>query len=188
MKIDISAQIERLRNFPEVAPLWQRRIHRKGEIVLRQGDCVSDIFILESGLVKLFYTTSKGEEWVKSFIPDQGFFGSRSAQQPGQASHFSASCIEDSTLVRLPFAIVQQALSQHDEFTSDYLAYSEMVGLKKEIREYALLCLSAEQRCRNFLNEESALAARLSQSDIARYLGVTPIAFSRIKKRIKVGN
>ena len=187
MKIDVAAQIERLQNFPEISPLWRRRTHRKGEIILRQGDCVPDIFILESGLVKLFYTTSNGDEWVKSFIPDQGFFTSRSAQQPGQESHFSACCIEASEIVRLPYAVVQQALAQHSEFASDYLAYSEMVGLKKEMREYALLCLSAEQRCRDFLTQENELANRLSQSDIARYLGITPIAYSRIKKRVRAG-
>ena len=49
---------------------------------------------------------------------------------------------------------------------------------------YDLLCRSAEERYRVFLAQEPALADRLTQSDIARYLGITAIALSRIRRRL----
>jgi hypothetical protein len=55
---------------------------------------------------------------------------------------------------------------------------------RKQQREEALLCDSAETRYRNMLKDEPALLARLPQGDIARFLRVTPIAFSRIKRRV----
>ena len=58
------------------------------------------------------------------------------------------------------------------------------MGLKKELREHDLLCLSAEERYRNFLNDSPALVERITQMDMARYLGITPIALSRIKGRL----
>ena len=181
--MDIDALIAQLRLVPAINKAWQSRVHQRGEDVICQGETVPDIFILERGLIKLHYTTYDGKEWVKSFIADRGIFGSRSAQS-GLPSVFTASCIEQSGIVRLPYALFLDAVSANPSLNIAFLAFSEWVGLKKERREYELLCLSAEQRCRLFLDDTPQLAARVSQGDIARYLGITPIAFSRIKKRI----
>jgi CRP/FNR family transcriptional regulator, anaerobic regulatory protein len=185
-KLDFAAMIGRMRSCVDLSHLAQRELYNKGDVVLRQGDTVPDLFILEAGLVKLFYTTAAGEEWVKAFIPDWGIFGSRNAQILSQPSQFSACCIETAQIVRLPYAALWRAAEINPTIKADLLDYSEWVGLKKERREHALLCLSAEERCKDFLRDEASLASRLSQSDIARYLGVTPIAFSRIKKRLGV--
>ena len=48
----------------------------KGEAIMRQGDAADTVFILETGLVKLVYSTAAGDEWIKSFIVDRGIFGS----------------------------------------------------------------------------------------------------------------
>ena len=180
-KMDIDALIAQLRAIPAIERVWRSRAYQKGGVVIRQGDSIPDIFILERGLIKLHYTTFDGKEWIKSFIADRGLFGSRSAQS-GLTSTFTANCIEPSRIVRLPYALFLDAVSANPALNLAFLAFSEWVGLKKERREYDLLCLSAEQRCRQFLDHDAALAARLSQGDVARYLGITPIAFSRIKK------
>ena len=44
--------------------------------------------------------------------------------------------------------------------------------------------LSPVQRYRLFLDEEPALAARIPQKDLALYLGITPVALSRIRGRL----
>lgn len=181
--MEVDALIAQLRDIPEIVRGWQSRVYSKGDDVIRQGDNVPDIFVLESGLIKLHYITYDGKEWIKSFIADLGVFGSRSAQS-GLTSAFTANCIERSRVARLPYPLFLDAVSANPALNLACLAFSEWVGLKKERREYELLCLSAEQRCRQFLDNEAALAARLSQGDVARYLGITPIAFSRIKKRI----
>jgi CRP-like cAMP-binding protein len=57
-------------------------------------------------------------------------------------------------------------------------------GIRKELREYELLCLSAEERYRRLLTNTPALLDKVTQNDIARYLGVTPVGLSRIKTRV----
>lgn len=155
-----------------------------GHHVLRQGDACGDVFILRRGLVKLYYVTAEGKEWVKSFIADQGLFGSRRAQMEGGGSAFAALCLEDSEIASAPYAAFLDAVLDEPALARGLLHFNEWLGLKKEHREYALLCRSAEERYRGFLAEEPALAARLTQADIARYLGITPIALSRIKRRL----
>ncbi len=44
--------------------------------------------------------------------------------------------------------------------------------------------MTAEARLRAVLAGAPEVAARLPQGDMARFIGVTPVAFSRIKRRI----
>ena len=158
----------------------------KGEAIMRQGDAADTVFILETGLVKLVYPTAAGDEWIKSFIVDRGIFGSVDTGDLEVPSRFSAQCIEASHCVRLPLAWARQAITADAGLTSAYFAYSAWLQRRKEAREEILLCQSPEQSYRNFLLENADLAGRLPQGDIARYLGITPVAFSRIKRRMNV--
>ena len=45
--------------------------------------------------------------------------------------------------------------------------------------------VGVEQRYGRFLAEEPALAARIPQKDLALYLGITPVALSRIRGRLQ---
>lgn len=169
---------ERLR--PHIRPLT----FQAGEHVIRQGDACSDIFILRSGLVKIYYVTREGKEWVKSFIMNRGVFGSRSAQMAGEGSAFAAVCVEDSEVAAIPYPVFLEASLKDAALMELVFRFNEWLGLKKERREYDLLCRSAEERYRTFVKRDAELAGRLTQVDIARYLGITPIALSRIKRRV----
>ena len=158
----------------------------KGEAIMRQGDAADTVFILETGLVKLVYSTAAGDEWIKSFIVDRGIFGSVDTGDLEEPSRFGAQCIEASGCVRLPLAWARRAIAADAGLTSAYFAYSAWLQRRKEAREEMLLCQSPEQSYRNFLLQNEELAGRLPQGDIARYLGITPVAFSRIKRRMNV--
>lgn len=175
--------IERLTSDPALARHVQRRRFAKGEVVFRQGDPSRDIHVLRGGLVKLFYLTHDGKEWIKSFIADAGVFGSRRSQIAGGTSAFSAACLEPSEVLVLGYDRFRAALVQDAELLALFLELSEAMALKKEVREHDLLCLSAEARYRRFIAEQGDLAGRLMQVDIARFLGVTPVALSRIRRR-----
>lgn len=156
----------------------------KGANIFDQGEICPDVFVMTQGLVKLHYITRDGKEWIKSFIVDQGVFGSRASQSLGQPSTFSATCLEDGVVFRLPYRAFERLCTEDPKLAVMTFRFFQWVGLKKELREHDLLCLSAEERYRKFLNDNPALAERITQTDMARYLGVTPIALSRIKARL----
>lgn len=162
--------------------LWLPARHTKGGTVFDQGE-ERDLIVLQlSGLTKLAYQGADGSEWIKSLIVDAGLFGT-SAEQ-GETSRFSAVCIEPSQLVTLPGAWLRQTVAGDAALAEQVAAFNRWLVARKQAREEALLCLSAEQRYIALLESEASLLARLSQADIARYLRITPIAFSRIKRRI----
>jgi CRP-like cAMP-binding protein len=175
--------VERLTSDPALARHLQRRVLAKGEVVFRQGDQSREVYVLQSGLVKLFYVTHDGKEWIKSFIADVGVFGSRRSQMTGETSAFSATSLELSEVLVLGYDRFRAALAQDAGLLGFFLEMSEAMALKKEVREHDLLCLSAEARYRRFMAEQGDLAERLLLVDVARYLGVTPVALSRIRRR-----
>jgi CRP-like cAMP-binding protein len=156
----------------------------KGTDIFGQGEICPDVFVMTEGLVKLHYITFDGKEWIKSFIVDKGVFGSRASQSLGQPSTFSATCLEDCFAFRLPYKTFESVCTGDPKLAVMVFRFFQWVGLRKELREHDLLCLSAEERYLNFLNDNPALAGRITQLDMARYLGITAIALSRIKGRL----
>jgi len=158
----------------------------RGEIIFEQGLPLDRAFILHAGLVKLVYATASGEEWIKSLIADRGVFGP-SGQDRSAPMAYSAMAIERSTLLALPLDWLAGEIAASRELTGMHARFIDWVRLRKEAREQALLCRSAEERYRDLLAKDPALIARLPQSDIARFLRITPVAFSRIKRRMRTG-
>ena len=157
----------------------------KGEPIFIQGEVCRDVFCMNHGLVKLYYNTLEGKEWIKSFIADRAILGSRTSQELALPSPFSAVCLEDSQFIRFPYQLFEKVCFSDLKMAKAIFHFTQLLGLKKELREYQLLCLTAEQAYLEFLRANPGLSERLTQIDIARYLGITPIALSRIKSRVK---
>ena len=155
----------------------------KGELLIRQGAPDSSIYLVQSGLLKAYYSTLEGKELIKSFIQPGEFIGSLISCRTGESSTFSLTCLEDCTLRRVSYAELQQAASGQPEIAGFITSGLMELAIKKERREYEFLCLSAQERYSLLKERQPGLLERITQNDIARYLGITPVALSRIKNR-----
>lgn len=175
-----AALIDLLRGHVERAGSWRPIGYAKGQTIDAGEDAGARLFVVEEGLVKLSYVTSGGDERIKSFITAPGLFDQDSAvTDPAIA----ATCLEASRIVVLPLSWVRTIASADPAVQQAVDAFWLWLSAKKRMRESALLCSTPLQRFDRFKADEPRLAARLSQGDIARYLGITPIAFSRLKRR-----
>jgi len=155
-----------------------------GEHLFRQGDKDTSLYIVKRGLLKAYYVSEDGKENIKSFIPAGGKIGSLFAGYRMQSCTFSLVCLEESELVMLTFSDLYSASQKDLELSQEIIEFLLNFGIRKELREYELLCLSAEDRYRRLLDDMPELFDRVTQNEIARYLGVTPVGLSRIKARV----
>ena len=155
----------------------------KSDTIFRQGEVCTEIYLIHSGLVKLSYLTLEGKEFIKSFIPDGVMFGPLYSLMNGGGSTFSAVALEDLEVEALEFSVLQELIGNYPVLQKFILSFFQQLVLKKEMREYELLCLSAQQRYEKFCQQSPAIVERVKQADLALYLGVTPIALSRMKHR-----
>lgn len=153
--------------------------------VFRQGDQNEALYYVVSGLLKAYYVSAEGKENIKSFIRPGSTIGSLSAAHSGLPCTFNLVALEHTQLIRIPFGKLLQAA--HDSHAIAREVIDTLLGhsMKKEQREYEFLMLPAEDRYLNFRAREPELLNRLTQNDVARYLGITPVALSRIKKRLE---
>ena len=175
---------------PSLMPLWDALIPRgkrleldRGQVLLRQGERDNRVFVVRSGLLKAFYQTLEGNESIKSFLAEgEGIASLQAVAGPGEST-FGLQALEPASVVAVPGERLMAL--QRDPALAPLLSRLLLnVAMKKERREYELLCLSAERRYALFCQRSPALLQRVTQADIARHLGVTPVALSRIRKRL----
>lgn len=172
--------IDLLRANADRSGLWRLTTYGKGLVIGDWEDDRPRLIVVERGLVKLSYITREGDERIKSFIAAPGLFDQDATTAP---PFVEATSLEATQVVALPLSWVR------DLAASDVLVQQAVdtfwlwLSAKKRLRESALLCSTPLQRFARLQCDEPLLLSKLSQGDIARYLGITPIAFSRLKRR-----
>jgi len=156
----------------------------KGGHVFAQGDADRSLYYVKSGLLKAYYISEQGKEFIKTFSLPGDLIGSMTSAVSEGGCSFSLVCLEPTSLVRVPFEALQAASEKDLEFANGMIELLIRFSMKKERREYEFLCLSAEERFGCLLQSTPALLTKVTQNDLARYLGITPVGLSRIKKRV----
>lgn len=156
----------------------------QGDHVFRQGDDSQGLYFIRAGFLKAYYVTEDGAVQIKSFLSAGMVIGSLAAAFEGEAATFNLECLEDCVLVHFSFDHLRTLARENPSLAATMTEFLLALALKKERREYEFLCLSAEERYRRLRDRSPGLFDRVTQQDIALYLGVTPVALSRIKKRV----
>jgi len=97
---------------------------------------------------------------------------------------FNLMAIEDGEVIALPYAKLESAARSDITLANTLIQFLSAYGKRKERREYELLSLTPEARYDIALQTMPDVVGRVSQADLAAYIGVTPQALSRIKRRI----
>ncbi len=154
-----------------------------GEHIFRQGDENPSVYVLEQGLLKAYYLSDEGKENIKSFIQPGELIGSLAAAYFKEDCSFGVVCLEPSVATELDFDALYAATEEDLEMASAMVEHLLNFSMKKERREREFLTESAEERYRMLVDRSPELFDKVSQKDIARYLGITPVALSRIRNR-----
>ena len=153
------------------------------DVLIHAGDHSDVLYLLDSGLVRLFYTTADGKERNKAFYTAGDVTGPVSAAMTAKPAPFSIQCLEPSELIGFHFNDLRGAASDNTELARLYRDLLAEAFIRNERREALLLTLNAEQRYRWLLEHESELLARVPQFHIASYLGVDAVSLSRLKSK-----
>lgn len=164
--------------------LTSKRIVSKNAHFVKTGDGIESVAFCVSGLFRLYYTTSDGVEYNKSFCTKGDFVTSYSSLLENVPSYLSIQALADSMLIVFPYRDFQSLYAQHVCWERLGRLIAEKLFLSKETRERELLMFSAEERYRLFLKRFGPLAEQIPQYHITSYLGITPVALSRIRRRL----
>ena len=92
----------------------QPRSYDKGDLIIRQGDEGSAMFIVLSGRLKVYSTNEEGKEALLDFYGANDYFGEL-ALLDSDVRSASVIAVEDSDLIRITRAELMNFLQQYPE-------------------------------------------------------------------------
>ncbi|WP_164779542.1 Crp/Fnr family transcriptional regulator [Paenibacillus kobensis] len=157
---------------------------RKQEHYVRAGEEADSVGFVASGLFRLYYSTKEGDEYNKSFCGQGDWIASYSSLLLREPSFFSIQALSDGELLTFRYRDYQTLYDRHPCWERLGRIIAERMFIQKEKRERELLLLPAEARYRLFSEQFGHVAEQIPQYHIASYLGITPVALSRIRRRL----
>ncbi len=157
----------------------------KQQMLHQSGEFADQVFFICSGLVRFFYLTEDGKEHNKSFAGENTFVGAVQYANRLEPCRFYIQALEPTQTLAISLSGLNTLYQTSLSWANFGRLYMESLAVKKITRESQLLLDSAEDRYLAFLNEQPQLAEKLPLYRIASYLGITDVALSRIRKRLK---
>jgi CRP-like cAMP-binding protein len=155
----------------------------KGAVFIAEGSVPKKLAFVVKGLFRYYYTSKKGKEFTKGFFSENSFITAYSAMVQQRPSTYTIEALEDSELLVLDYKEWRKLSDGHPCWSTLLMAFLHKGYFKKERREREFLLFDAKERYESFLEEYPQMEQRLKQSLIASYLGITPVALSRIRSQ-----
>lgn len=147
------------------------------------GDQSDTLYLLDSGLVRLFYASPEGRERNKAFFREGQVTGPVSAAISGSPAPFSIQCLEPVEAISFRYRDLALAAERQPLIASLYRDMLAEAFIRNEQREAMLLTCNAEQRYQWLLEHEAFLLDRIPQFQLASYLGIDAVSLSRLKRK-----
>ena len=154
-----------------------------GEAFVREGEVARRTAFVAEGIVR-YYTLRDGREHVTGFDAEgevAGDFGSFFEGTPAVAT---VEAVEPCLLLVVTFADYERLAERHPALAAVRSRLAERLWAGERARAAEAHQLSAEARYRRLLDRSPHLLQRVPLYHVASYLGVTPEALSRIRRRL----
>lgn len=156
----------------------------KGDYYWRQGEPFRRIGILVKGLSAAQYEREDGTIRIRRFFQPGAPVGPYPGLIYSELAEYAMIMYEDSVVAHMDYGDWEHLLTRHRCWETIARKGNEKELIARERREAQLSLLSATERYMKFLEDYPGLEARLPQYAIASYVGITPVALSRIRKRL----
>lgn len=160
-----------------------KRTFSKKSVILNVGEKENYLSYIEKGIVRTFIPREIDDITMElafegKFVSAYMFF---LTQEP---SMYQLEALSDTLLWSVSYDDLQKIYKETDMGNAMGRLTNENLFLKKSKRNLALLTQSAEERYLDLFDEQPEMLKLIPLKYIASYIGITPQALSRIRKRI----
>lgn len=162
---------------------FTQKLVQKKEIILNQGQACKKIFFVESGSFRAYNLNKEGKESTIMFaiqdwwITDMNCFVN---QLPAQVSIVA---LEQSVILELDFQSLEDLYIEIPVMERYFRILFQKAYIREQIRTLNSLSMPIEERFKIFMEGYPSIVEKVTQKQIASYLGVTPEFLSAIKKK-----
>ncbi|MDO5616453.1 MAG: Crp/Fnr family transcriptional regulator [Cruoricaptor ignavus] len=171
---------------PEIESELNRRIKtfhkKKGDYFLKQGQVISNLFVIEKGLVRVFFVKN-GKEINSWFATENEIVSSILPLYFNKPSFENIQFLEDSFIYSVSANDLNKIYETYPEFNEIGRKIAEKLCGILEERMVSLHTETAEERYKSLIGKNPDLLQRVALGHIASYLGITQETLSRIRNR-----
>lgn len=160
-----------------------RQAFPKNHILLKEGRIENYLSFVEKGIIR-YYIPGIYNDLTFAFVFSGSFTSAYDSFLTRNPVEYQVQTLAKTTLWRISYIELQTIYDETEVGNEIGRIASEHLYLIKFRRELSLLTETAEQRYLNLINEQPHFIQHIPLKYIAAYIGVTPQALSRIRKRI----
>ncbi len=164
--------------------LFEPQVLKKKDFFLREGAvCEHEAFVTK-GLFKVYHLDPNGFEQVLYFAMEDWWLTDIDSFVNQRPSQLFIEALEDSELLVISKPNKDLAYQRIPSLHKLYRVMAEKTHVALQRRMLANLSKTADQRYLDFIEKYPRLAQRLSNIQVAAYLGISHEFLSKIRKKI----
>lgn len=170
-----------------LALLQEKRVQKK-ELILKHQQPCKNINFVASGLLRAFYLDALGKESTIMFAVSDWWITDMFCFLNQKPAMLNIESLEESSILQLSKENLDKLYIKIPKFERFFRIMMQNAYVREQLRTIENLSLPAEERYYNFLKKYPLAAERVTQKQIASYLGITPEFLSLIKTNKQKSN
>lgn len=169
-----------------VSELFKPRLYRKRQYILQEGDLCNQMNFIMRGCLRMYKIDEKGNTHVVQFASENWWAVDIGSFHDRKPSELNIDALEDTMVLQISYDHLITLYTKAPKFDRIFrvLIENSYVGLQKRLLQN--ISSTAEDRYQLFIDTYPHLLNRLTQTQIAAFLGITPEFLSRLRnKRVK---
>jgi len=156
---------------------------RKRQYLLQEGDVMrTENFVLK-GCLRTYEVSDRGQEHVIQFSVEEWWAGDLYSFLTETPSRYNIDCLEDVTLLQFTGPAVNRLYDEVPGFERYFRILLQNAFIAMNNRVLSSMSRPAAERYAEFLERYPHIEQRVTNQQIASYLGITPESLSRIRRQ-----
>lgn len=162
---------------------FHSRLYRKRQYVLQEGDVCTQFNFVVRGCLRTYNVDKKGNVHILQFGTENNWINDLGSFHGMKPSNLNIDALEDTVVLQISLDDLISLYKQSPIFDRIFRVLIENGYIHLQERLLQNISSTAEERYEAFLERYPHLINRISQVQIAAFLGVTPEFLSRLRNQ-----
>jgi CRP-like cAMP-binding protein len=165
----------------EVRAKFHSRLFRRRQYVLQEGDVCTQFNFVIRGCLRSYKIDEKGNIHILQFAAENNWINDLGSFHRETPSAMNIDAVEDTVVLQISHEDLISLYQEAPKFERIFRVLVENGFIHLQERLLQNISSTAEERYLSFLEKYPHLTNRLSQVQVAAFLGVTPEFLSRLR-------